>query len=378
MNVDRLLPDGTRRKEETVNKSQIYVTTAGWKNSFAYQKLIELLILSILEPDQAIILGGTWRTPVKEELLSSDFIEQLKMDGTYNDSSFAREYESEWSGDAENAYFSSEVFDKHRQLLQPEYEFSGRSTKNTYYVLGIDVGRKGCTTEVAVIKVLPQVQGSAHKVLVNFFSYDEEHFETQAIKIKRLFYKYKARICAIDGNGLGIGLIDYMVKTQIDPETGEELPAFGVDNDEDGFYKKFKTDSMEKDAIYIIKANAPINTEAHSYVQTQLSSGKIKLLIDERDAKAKLMETKMGQAMTPDKRAEYLKPFTYTTILREQMLNLVEENEGVNIILKQSSRGIKKDKFSAFEYGLYYIKKDEERKRKRRGAGSIANLMFFN
>jgi hypothetical protein len=193
-----------------------------------------------------------------------------------------------------------------------------------------------------------------------------------------LFYKYKARICAIDGNGLGIGLIDYMVKTQIDPETGEELPAFGVDNDEDGFYKKFKTDSMEKDAIYIIKANAPINTEAHSYVQTQLSSGKIKLLIDERDAKAKLMETKMGQAMTPDKRAEYLKPFTYTTILREQMLNLVEENEGVNIILKQSSRGIKKDKFSAFEYGLYYIKKDEERKRKRRGAGSIANLMFFN
>jgi hypothetical protein len=38
------------------------------------------------------------------------------------------------------------------------------------------------------------------------------------------------------------------------------------------------------------------------------------------------------------------------------MLNLVEDNEGVNIILKQSSRGIPKDKFSAFEYGLYYIK----------------------
>ena len=163
MNVDRLLPDGTRRKEENVNKSQIYVTTAGWKNSFAYQKLIELLILSILEPDQSIILGGTWRTPVKEELLSADFIDQLKMDGTYNDSSFAREYESEWSGDAENAYFSSEIFDKHRQLMQPEYEYSARSSKSAYYVLGIDVGRKGCTSEVAVFKVTPQVQGSAIK-----------------------------------------------------------------------------------------------------------------------------------------------------------------------------------------------------------------------
>lgn len=35
MNVDRRLPDGTRHKEEVTNKSQIYVTTAGWKNSFA-------------------------------------------------------------------------------------------------------------------------------------------------------------------------------------------------------------------------------------------------------------------------------------------------------------------------------------------------------
>lgn len=38
MNVDRRLADGSRREEETVNKSQIYVTTAGWKNSFAKLK----------------------------------------------------------------------------------------------------------------------------------------------------------------------------------------------------------------------------------------------------------------------------------------------------------------------------------------------------
>nr|DAF75378.1 MAG TPA: terminase large subunit [Caudoviricetes sp.] len=44
MNVDRRLPDGTRHKEEVTNKSQIYVTTAGWKNSFAYEKLIETLV----------------------------------------------------------------------------------------------------------------------------------------------------------------------------------------------------------------------------------------------------------------------------------------------------------------------------------------------
>ena len=312
-----------------------------------------------------------------EKLLKKSFVEELKLDGTYNDSSFAREYESEWSGDVENAFFSAEKFDKYRVLLQPEYEYSGRSSKSAYYVLGVDVGRKGCTTEVCVFKVTPQAQGTALKTLVNLYTWDEEHFEQQAINLKKLFYKFKARKIAIDANGLGIGLIDFMVKSQEDPETGDFLPDFGVDNDEDGFYKKFKTAETEEDALFLIKANAPINTEAHTYVQTQLVSGKVKFLIDENRAKTKLMSTKMGQTMDADKRADYLKPFTLTTILREQMLNLVEENEGVNIILKQSSRGIKKDKFSAFEYGLYYVKQEEDRKKKKKKF-NIADMMFFS
>lgn len=381
MNVDRRLSNGDRIEEETVNKSQIYVTTAGWKNSFAYEKLIELLIRQIIYPDEAVVMGGTWRIPVMEKLLKKSFIEELKLDGTYNDASFSREYESEWSGDAENAFFSAEKFDKHRQLLQPEYEYSGRTSKNGYYVLGVDVGRFKCTTEVCIFKVTPQAQGAALKSLVNIYSYEAEDFEAQAIKIKKLFYKYKARIAAIDANGLGAGLIDFMTKGQEDPETGEYLPPFGVEGGtSDEFneqYKKIKGAGVEEDAMYLIKANAPINTEAHTYVQTQLVGGKIKLLIDEVTAKNKLMTTKMGQEMDADKRAEYLKPFTLTTILREQLLNLVEDNEGANIILKQSSRSIPKDKFSAFEYGLYYIKQEEDRSKKRRKR-NISEMMFYS
>jgi hypothetical protein len=377
MNVDRRLASGERIESETVNKSQIYVTTAGWKNSFAYQKLMQLLIQEIIDPTEAVVLGGTWRVPVMEKLLKKSFIEELKLDGTYNDASFAREYESEWSGDAENAYFSAERFDKHRQLLQPEYEFSNRSAKNAYYVISVDVGRKGCTSEVCVIKVTPQVQGTSLKSLVMLYSYEDEHFENQAIYLKKLFYKYKARTLVIDANGLGIGLVDYMVKAQIDPESGEVLPDFGIINDDEGFYKKFRTGSTELDAMYLVKANAPINTEAYVYCQGQMNSGKIKFLIDEQQAKVKLMATKKGQEMDAAKRAVELQPFTLTTILREQMLNLVEENEGVNIILKRVSRSVPKDRFSAFIYGLYYIKLEEDRTRKKKKRG-IAGMMLFS
>ena len=380
-NVDRNLPCGGTDPDEVINQSQIYITSAGWKNSFAYNKLVEILLNSILFPDKFMVLGGDYQLAILEGAVKADMIEEMKLNGTYNEASFDREYGSVWSGDAENAYFSNNIFEKYRVLLQPEYEHSGRSSKNAYYVISVDVGRKGCNSEATIIKVTPQPQGDAIKSLVCIYSLSAEHFELQAIHIKKLYFKYKARTVVIDANGLGVGLVDFMVKSQIDPETNDELPPFGVGGGtyeevmQD--YKAFKTDDMIKDAMYLVKANAPINTEAHAYVQTQMSSGKIKFLIDEQTAKVKLMATKMGQNMTPDERNDYLMPYQQTTILKDQMMNLVEDNEGVNVILKQNNRGIPKDKFSAFEYGMYYIKQEEDIRKKRKKF-NIADLMFFS
>ena len=366
MNVSRLCMDGTMQPEETLNKSQIFVTTAGWKNTFAYDKLIQFLVWMITEPEKAFIMGGTWRIPVLVKLLDKNFLQDLKKDGTFNEASFDREYESKWSGTVEDAFFNGEVFDKNRILQKPEYEHSGRSSAQSYYVVSVDVGRKGCDSVACIFKVTPQSMGTAHKTLVNIYTFADEHFEDQAIRIKKLYYKYKARRLVIDANGLGIGLVDYMVKSQTDPDTGDFYPDFGVYNDDELYYKKFRTMNTEENAMYLIKANAPINSEAHSNAQTQLMAGKVKFLIDERVAKTKLLGTKIGQNMKPDERADYLKPFTLTSILKEEMMNLREENEGVNIILKQANKGIRKDKFSAFEYGLYYIREEEDSKKKKK------------
>lgn len=325
-----------------------------------------------------MILGGTWRVPVAEGLLDEDFVEQLQMSGTYNEDSFDREYGSVWYGDASSAFFTSELFDRYRKLKQPEYKYSGRSTKTSYYIIGVDVGRFDCTTEAAVFKVTPQAQGTSIKTLVNLYTYNAEHFEDQAIHIKKLFFKFRARGLAIDANGVGAGFVDFMVKSQVDPETNDILPPFGVLNDEDGKYKKLRTADTVADAMFLIKATAAINSEIYAYIKTQMSSGKIKTLIDEVEAKAKLMLTKAGQKMTPEERNEYLRPFIETSILREQMLNMAQKDEDrVNIVLKQVNRKVKKDKFSAFMYGLYFIEQEEERAKKRRSF-NIADLLLFS
>ena len=366
MAIPRRSKNGSVHEDEPSNKSQIYITTAGYKGTFPYDRLIGMVVRMVTQPERCMVMGGTWRTPVAVGLQSKTFITDQKNEGTYNEASFEREYESKWSGTVEDAFFNGDIFDRNRILNQPEYEHSGRSGKSSFYIISADIGRKGCDSVATIFKVTPQTKGTSIKSLVNIETKNDDHFEDQAIWLKKLYYKYNAKRLVIDGNGAGIGLIDYMVKKQINPDTSEEFPDFGVYNDDDGYYKKYRTTECEQDAMYIIKANAPINTEAHVNAQSQLASGKVKLLKDERIAKNKLLGTVKGKNMTLEERAEYLKPFTLTSILKEEMLNLREENEGVNIILKQANRGIKKDKFSAFEYGLYYIKQEEDNKKRKK------------
>lgn len=97
MNVSRRCVSGEVREEEVINQSQCYITTAGYKNTFSYSKLIQLLVRMVVEPDKAFIMGGTWRIPVLLGLQPRNFIEDLKRDSTFNEASFGREYKNLYS-----------------------------------------------------------------------------------------------------------------------------------------------------------------------------------------------------------------------------------------------------------------------------------------
>jgi len=85
--------------------------------------------------------------------------------------------ESLWSGTVEDAFFNGDTFDRGRILQKPEYEHSGRSSSQSFYVISLDVGRKGCDSVACIFKVTPQGYGPAIKSLVNIYTYADEHFE---------------------------------------------------------------------------------------------------------------------------------------------------------------------------------------------------------
>jgi hypothetical protein len=47
MAISRRCMDGSTHSEETLNKSQVFVTTAGYKGTYSYERLIGFLVRMI-------------------------------------------------------------------------------------------------------------------------------------------------------------------------------------------------------------------------------------------------------------------------------------------------------------------------------------------
>lgn len=295
---------------------------------------------------------------------------------TFNEVSFNREYESIWAGSSSDAFFDGDLFDRCRTLNDPEFSASGRGNGKHYYTFGIDVGRHGAQSVVTVIKNNPQPNGVGIKSVVNMLTFDSEHFEIQALEIKKAYMQYMPRQIAIDGNGLGTGLVDYLTTVTEDRRTGDVYPAFGVSNDPKKEYSKIDHGgNVIKNILTIYKADSEMNSVGYTNILSQMGSGKLKFLIEERVARGKLLATAQGRKLSPEERVDKLKPYVLTSILKEELLNLTMKNSQ-KFGLERINKRVEKDKVSALMYGLYLIKEieDEERNRKR---SRVTDMMFF-
>ena len=382
MNVSRRTALGEVNDNEPTQ--QLYMTSAGVKSSYAYEKLIDCLEMSIINPKKAFVWGCDYRVPVMHGLLDKQFIQELKMSPTYQEETFAREYLSVWSGGSEESWFNFDKLQKYRKIKNPEKRANFREGSNQFYLLSVDVGRLNDQTVVCVFRV-NIVSGKYYATLVNLYvlgrTPETKPFYRQAADLKAIIRDFQPREVVIDTNGLGVGLADEMIRTQMD-EKGELLPAYGFTNDAD--YKKIQP----KDSIcilYGIKANGTLNSKIHGNAYSRINSGMIRFLIKEQEAKNALMATKIGQKMTLEQRVIRLLPHEMTTKLFEEMANLrlKRTGTGLDITLEQINSRFPKDKYSAFAYGLWRIKEIEEeayKKQRRRfgNTGTQRKLVFFS
>ena len=380
VNVSRRLPNNTVNEKEP-NQQIIAATSAGSKTSFAYERLIDTFENAIIDPQHAFMFGCDWRLPAMHGLIDRQYINKLKMSPSYNAESFATEYLSLWQGSSEDAWFSYEKLSKYRKLKNPETHAINRPDSEQFYLISVDVGRISDQTAVSVFRV-NIVKGKFYSTLVNLIvlgrTPQTKPFTVQATDLKKIINQFNPREVVIDTNGLGVGLADEMIKPHYD-EMGNLLPAYGFINDDN--YKAIQPKDAPK-ILYGIKANGPLNSKIHGNCYSRLTSGLVRFLIKEQEAKSALLATKKGQKMTIEQRVIRLMPHEMTTKLFEEMANLRLKRTGtsLDIVLERINSRFPKDKYSSFSYGLWRIKELEEDyyKTSHRRCRSGRQLVFFS
>lgn len=382
MNLDRRMSNGLVNPDEP-NAAQYYITSAGNKTCFMYAKMIEILIMSILKPDEYICIGGDYRIPLMHGLLGKKQIEAQRLSPTYTEQSFLRESMSVWIGDNEESWFSSEKLARHRSLLRCEYKATvSPSNKDSFYIIGVDVARNAANTVFKVIKVLPKDNGEPwQKNVVNTKVLHKKSFDIQALWLKKFMKAFNPREVIIDINTIGTGLVDWMIKPTTDETTGEVYPPEYVINDEDYTSKQPKG---VKARLFVIKPTAAFNSDIYGNLYNQINGGHVKFLAPERIAKQKLLSTKKGQRMKPEKRIEFLLPYEMTSRLMDELVNLKlkPSTSTQKLEVERITRRIEKDRVSALAYALWDIKKFEDQaikqQNKKTSAITAANFMSSN
>jgi hypothetical protein len=378
MNVNRRTKSGIVNTKEP-HQAQFYMTSAGQKNSYAYQKLIEILVLEIITPRSAFVWGCDYRVPQHFGLLDKTFLKEIKMSSTYKDDTFAREYMGIWTGGGSDSWFDYDRMIKYRKLINPESHQNIRDNKDGFYLLSVDVGRLGCQTVVTVFKVLPHENEFSIKV-VNIYvigrTPETKSFPAQSLELKRIIDAFDPKEVVVDANGMGIGFMDFLAQETPDPANGKTYPGYCSIN-LDSHSKKMYPGCVP--LIYGLKASASLQPQIDSNCYAKVFSGRIQFLAREQEIKTRLMESKVGQKMKIEKRVARLIPHEMTSRLFEEMANLRLKGVGSEVKLEQINTNMTKDKFSSFEYGLWRIKEIEEefykKARKRKGT---RKLFFYN
>lgn len=339
----RTVGDSPRVNPVELNQQINFYTTPGHRGSDEFKRSLQM-VDDMINLKGSMVIGSDWklacwygRGSTKSQILKA------KRDMT--PISFAKNYGGEWTGSADQALVSVNKLMECRTLTKPL--LMTENPEDEYYI-GVDVARSHNSnnnqSSIIPVKVNRDSEGRIKELCVaNIYTTPSiANFTTQAILVKQIAKNYNARAVIADANGLGIGLIDELLKENTDPLTGRRLECWGSINT--------NNESEMPDALPMV-----YELKAQGY-QSRIITTFIDMILSK---KLRLLEMKDINGVEAKDNSDYegkVLPYVQTDLLFEEISNLklVHTSNG-GITVEQVVRKVDKDRFSALAYVLWYI-----------------------
>ena len=345
---------------------EIYMSSAYFKSSWAYKKAQSYTLSFFDDKKKYFICGLPYQVSVKEGLLSREQIEDEMSELDFNELVQSMEMECLWFGDTDGSLFNFDALAGRRKIRNAflPLEFYGdkfpmpKLGASEKRILSVDVALMKSTkkkdNDAAALYINNLVQTNNTSYQSNFVlgeTYEGLTTDELGLIVMRYFYRYNCTDLVIDTNGLGLGVFDFIIKDQYDPDTGETYKALTCCNDKDMADRCKVKDA--KQVVWAVKATAKFNNEICVLLRNGIQNGKINFLISEQNADDVLKETYKGYSkLSLSEKVKMKVSYLQTTMAIYELVKLEHEVKDGNIKVKEVS-GMRKDRYSSIAYSYW-------------------------
>ena len=353
-------------KDMVERNQEIYMSSAYFKSSWAYSKTQDFTVNLLDDKRKYFVCGLPYQLSIREGLLDREQVEDEMTETNFNQTSFDMEMGCMWFGDDGNSLFKFEEVNHCRRiqhaLLPLKYYNPNNPVPNVS-----DNGRRILSVDVALMASTKKKKNDATAIFINELvqqddvTYQSNFCYAETIEgkttdevgliIMRYFYRYKCTDLVLDTQGLGIGVYDFIIKDQYDPETGKVFRAMTCINDDD-MALRCKVKDPNK-VVWSVKASNKFNNEICVLLRNGIQNGKIGMLIDETECDEQIVKyLKKFKSLSETEKAVIRNPYVQTTLAIYELIKLEHEVKNNEIRVREAT-GMRKDRYSSMAYNFW-------------------------
>lgn len=359
---------GYLRKPEYAHLSEMnkefYLSSAFYSASEMYEK-VKAYTANMLDPSLSyMVCDLPYMLSIKEGLLMRQQIINEMSEATFSDITFLMEREGVFYGSADNALFDYKTLESRRIIGDCLFSLDHyRLTKakipekknEEIRILSLDIAllaSKKHNNDASAFIIHSGIPTSSNDYIDNIINIDTcEGLTTEELGLEtmRRFYQYDCDYLAIDANGVGQAVLDYIMGAdRYDPVFNETYGALNVMNNPD-LEDRCKVKNAPK-VIYAIKASARTNNDMTLALRAGFQNGYINLLISDTNIEEKLSKIRGYGTLSEIQQASMKMPYIQTTLLINELINLTHDTNNGLVKVKEKT-GMRKDRYSSLQYG---------------------------
>lgn len=344
---------------------EMYLSSAWFKSHWSFRKL-QSYFINMLNPTKRYFMCGLpYQLAIKEGLLSREQVEDEMSEEDFDEISWGMEMDALFYGESNSSFFKYDAINARRKIKKAFYPLEIYKSHNLRppdimpnerRILSVDVAlmsskrNKNDNTAIFINNAVASDNGNYISNFVYGETNDGKTTNELGLIIMREFYQYNCTDLVLDTNGVGMGIYDFLIMPQYDPDYGVTYePLNCCNNDVMADRCKYKN---AKKVIWSIKANADFNSRCATAFRTGFQNGTINLLINEFESEEYIHSIRGFSKMSKHEQALIKMPYAQTTMLINETINLNISVQGNNIKVDEKS-GMLKDRYSSCSYSHY-------------------------